>query len=232
MELKYIIIIAVAAFILLVLFGLAIVNYSFDEMVDQYKRNADVYVSTTPIELALKVNAKYFRNSIRIKYSDKYFSDCFSGNGVLTLSSKYANEKNIAGLAICAHELGHAFQFRDEKKRMTKHFRRLKISKLFSHLISPSIIAGIVCIIISYLYIGLGLIGFGAFCLIIALFAKISTLNLEKDASNTALNLLMEFAFLTDSELEVAKKFLDSAKQTYVADVLKIVLKWTMFVKK
>lgn len=232
MELKYIIIIAVGAFILLVLFGLAIVNYSFDEMVDQYRKISQEYVSTTPVEFALKVNAKYFRNSIRIKYSPNYFSDSFSGNGVLTLSSKYANEKNIAGLAICAHELGHAFQFIDEKKRMNKHYRRIRASKFFSYLISPCIIAGIACIIISKLYIGLGLIGFGMFCLVMAIFAKISTLNIEKDASNTALQLLSEFAFLTDSELETAKKFLDSAKQTYLADVLKIVLKWTMFVKK
>ena len=59
-----------------------------------------------------------------------------------------------------------------------------------------------------------------------------STLKIEKEASNKAMELLETYAFLTEEDLILARKFLNSAKQTYIADVLKIMLKWTMLVKK
>ena len=115
---------------------------------------------------------------------------------------------------------------------MKSHARKLKISKFFSYLISPSFITGIVALIVSEIYIAIGLFCFGLLSLFIALIAKFSTLNIEKNASKKALELLGNYAYLTDDELNIVKKFLNSAKQTYVAEILKIMLKWTMLVKK
>lgn len=245
MEFKYIILIVAVAFLLLIMFGLAIVNYSFAEMVDNFNKYSSIKVNKTPDEFARNINEIYFGNSIKIKYDEKMFSDCFNTSGILTICSKYAFDDNIVGLAICAHELGHAFQVKHQQKRMVAHAKKLKISKFFSYLISPLIIAGLITFLVFYkplneidftvfseFYIGIGLVGLGLISLIIALVAKFSTLGLEKDASLKALELLDEFTYLTDEQLSIAKKFLNSAKQTYVAEILRIMLKWTLLVKK
>ena len=232
MELTYIIVIISVVFLLLVILGLAIVNYSFDEMIEQYKKYSNIPVGSTPIEFFNLINSIHFGNNIRVKYKENILCDSFSGNGVLTLCSKYAQDNNMAGLAICAHELGHAFQFKNEPNRMKSHTQKIRLSRFFSLLISPTIIAGISMFILSELYVGIGLIAFGILSLTIALIAKFSTLKLEKDASSKALELLSTYAYFTDDELQVAKKFLNSAKQTYIADILRIMLKWTMLVKK
>lgn len=231
MELKYIIIVAAVAFVLLIVAGLAVVNYSTEEMVSKFNKISNHVTGTTPLEFAKLINEVHFNNALVIKLNDKMFSDCISGNN-LTLCSKYANENNLAGLAICAHELGHAYQFKNEQKRMMVQAKRIALSKATSRLTMPLMIAGIIGLIVSYLWVGIGLIALGIISLIIALVAKFSTLKLEKDASNKALELLETYASFTNEELNLAKKFLNSAKQTYVAEILKVVLAWTMLVKK
>lgn len=232
MELKYVVIIVAIVFLLLIIAGLAIVNYSTDEMVEKFKKVSNTVTGTTPLEFAKLINSLHFGNNIRIKFDDRMFSDCISGNGELTLCSKYANDNSIAGLSVCAHELGHAFQFKNEKDRMRLHVRKLMVSKIASWLTSPLIIGGIVVLILSYTYIGIALLGAGIVSFFVALIAKFSTLKLEKDASVKALELLETYASFNEDELKLAKRLLDSAKQTYVADILRTMLKWTMLVKK
>lgn len=232
MELKYIIIIVSVVFLLLIVLGLAIVNYSSEELVDKFKKTQNYQVGTSPLEFAVAINKVYFNNSIKIKFKDNLLCDSFSSNGVLTLCSKYSNDYNLAGLSICAHELGHAFQFKEQPKRMKSLGTRVRLSKLVSWLISPLFIGGIIAMLFSEIYLGIGLIAGSLMCFIIAVVAKWSTLNIEKDASKRAMELLTTYAFLTDDEIKIAKKFLNSAKQTYVAELLRVVLAWTMLVKK
>lgn len=223
--------IAVGA-VLLILLGLSVVNYSFDELVEKYKEYSKIKTSYTPMQFAQIINGLYFSNGIKIRCKNGYFCDCINSNFILTLSSNYANEYNLAGLAIVAHELGHGFQFKNEPKRMKKYVSKLKTSKFFSYIISPAIIAGIICLILSYSYIAYGLFAFGGASLLMALFSKFSTIKLENDASAKGLELLAQFGGISDYELNIAKKFLNSARQTYVAELLKIILKWTMLCKK
>ena len=232
MELKYIIIICAVVFILLIFLGLAVVNYSTEEMVEKFKKLTDLPVGTTPFELYSIINQHHFGGKINVKFKDEYFCDSFNGGGTLTLSSKYANEQNFGGLAICAHELGHAFQFKDQKNKMIKHAKITRFSKFISFFTTPLVVIGIIALILSHIYVGYALIGAGAFCFLVAIISKIAIIGIEKDASNKALEILRDYANFTDDELKIAKKFLNSAKQTYVADLLKIMLKWTMLVKK
>lgn len=218
--------------ILLILLGLSVVNYSFDELVEKYKDYSKIKTSYTPMQFAQIINGLYFSNKIKIRHKNGYFCDCFNSNFILTLSSNYANEYNLAGLAIVAHELGHGFQFKNEPKRMKKYVSKLKASRFFSYLISPAVIAGIICLILSYFYFAYGLFIFGGISLVIALLAKFSTIKLENDASAKAMELLEQFGGLNEHELNLSKKFLNSARQTYVAELLKIMLKWTMLCKK
>lgn len=230
MELKYIIILAVV-FLLLILIGLAIVNFSSEDMVDKYKKLSLHMCGKTPVELVNLLNVTEFAGKIRIKLKDTYFCDSISSSGLLTLSSKYANDFNIAGLAICAHELGHAFQYRDKIDKMYKHARLNKIAKI-SVLTYPLIITGIVSLAFGQNLIGYILFGFSFLTLVVAVISKLATIGIEKEASNNGMELLKVYANLTDEELVMAKKFLKSAKMTYVADLLKIMLKWTMLVRR
>lgn len=231
MDIKYIIIIAVV-FLFLVIAGLAIVNFSTEEMYEKYKKISNLPCGLTPVELANTLNTTEFGNRIHVVLKKDLFCDSLSSNGVLTLCSTYANENNMAGLAICAHELGHAFQFRDKMQKMNSHAGLLKTSKIFSWLFSPLVILGIVALLIEQTMFGYGLFIGAGVSFLIAVVAKFSTIGIEKEASNNALEILRVYASFTDDELKIAKRFLNSAKMTYVADLLKIMLKWTMLVRK
>lgn len=232
MELKYIIIIIAVVFLLFIIFGLAIVNYSSEDLIDKFKKTQQYSVGTTPLEFANQINRLFFGNKIKFVLKNELMCDSFNSRGVLTLSSKYANDNNLAGLAICAHELGHAFQFKEQPKRMKKHAKRVFWSRMVCRLTSPLFIAGIILLIFSELYIGIGLLAGGVLLFLIAVIAKLSTLNIERDASNRAIELLSVYATFTDEELKITKKFLNSAKQTYLAELLRVILGWTMLVKK
>ena len=232
MEIKYLIIIVAVVFLLLVLVGLAIVNFSTEEMYDKYKKVSNLPCGVTPVDLFNTLNMAQFDNKLRLTFKKDLFCDALSSNGLLTLCSVYANNNNMAGVAICAHELGHAYQFRDKKQKMYSHASLLKTSKLFSWLFTPLVIVGIGALILGYNMFGLGMLISAGISFLVAVVSKLSTIGIEKEASENALEILRVYANFTDDELKTAKKFLNSAKMTYIADLLKIMLKWTMLVRK
>ena len=232
MNLIYIILIAVGVLVLFILFGLAIVNKSGEELLDKFNDTAKYSTSITPLQFANNISNAFFHGSIKISFKPNLLSDCFSSDGRLIISSKYANEYHLAGLAVVAHELGHAFQFAKQKDKMYKHAKRLNLSKILSRFISPLFIAGIVLLCFGY-YIFAGVAGALAITFfILAVSVKMSTVKIEKEASTIALDLLKDMANLDEHQLKIAKKFLNSAKLTYIADLLKIMLKWTGFVRR
>ena len=231
MEIKYIIILAIV-FLLLIIVGLAIVNYSSEEMFDKFKKLQIQPCGISPVELANALNQVEFNGRIRMKYKDKYFSDSMASNFVLTLSSQYANSYNFGAVAICAHELGHAFQFRDKMQKMVKHARLVKISKFFSAIFNPLLFIGLILLAFGQTILGYVILAFAVISLLIAIVSKLSTIGVEKEASKNALEILRVYANFTDDELSMANGFLKSAKMTYVADLLKMMLKWTGLVRR
>ena len=67
---------------------------------------------------------------------------------------------------------------------------------------------------------------------LIGLLAKLSTIKIEKEASENGIKLLQKYANFDENQVKYAKKVLSSAKLTYVASFLKSMLKWTMLVNK
>lgn len=217
---------------MLVLAGLAIVNYSGEELLSKFKETAKITTNMSAYQLAQIVSQGSFNNRIRIVFSNVLFCDSYSSNNVLTLSAQYAQEHNLAGLAICAHELGHAFQFKEQAHKMKQYGKKVKFSKILSKLVTPVLILAIVLCCFDKLILSAITIGVAFVVFITALSVKMSTIKIEKEASDTALQILKDYANITDTELKSAKKFLNSAKQTYVADLLKSVLKWTGLTRK
>jgi len=231
MELKYIIIIIVA-FALLITIGLAIVNFSYAELLNKFNSISSLPAGTTPYDFAKHINEIFFNNSIHIKFSDKLFSDCYNTIGTLTLCKQYANDNNLAGLAICAHELGHAVQFKNDRSKIFKFAKKKKLSEFLSKIITPIFIGAIACLIFNQLIISICLFATSFVLFMIALSSKMSTIKIEKEASQNAIALLKDYAYLDDQQLYSAKKLLNSAKLTYVADMLRSMLKWTRLTKK
>ena len=91
MNLIYIILIAVGILILFILFGLAIVNKSGEELLDKFKETSKYPSAITPLDFAHTISNTFFNNSIKINFNNNLLSDCFSSNGQLTLCSQYAN---------------------------------------------------------------------------------------------------------------------------------------------
>ena len=66
---------------------------------------------------------------------------------------------------------------------------------------------------------------------IVAISLKAQTSHVEKNASVEAIKLLQNFGF-SDADILGAKKFLNSAKNTYTADFLCALLGWTGLTRK
>jgi len=231
MDTIYIIIIAVV-FIFLIMIGLAIVNYSGQDLVAKYREYSKIPTSSTPINFFNNINTTHFYGSIRLKFTDKELGDSYDSRGMMTMCQKYATDHNLVGIAICAHELGHAFQFKNEKKRMAKFIRRNRRSKILSKFTVPLLIAAVVLLFVNELIIAAVVAGVSVLTFIFAIISKWMTIKVENDASKKALELIQNYAYFTESELQKAKDFLKAAKNTYVAAMLKSMLKWTMLVKK
>lgn len=232
MSLTLIIILTIAIFLVLIIAGLAIVNFSGDELLEKFNQTAIIPTSLSPIEFANIISNKFFNGTIDIVFKPNLLCDCYSSRGVLILCSQYANKRHLAGLSICAHELGHAFQFKDQSQKMKKYGKKIRLSKILSKIITPVLFVGIGLVIFDKLIFAIIAFALAFMFFFVALIVKVSTIKIEKEASQTALKILQEYANLTETELKTAKKFLDSAKQTYVADLLKTMLKWTFLVKK
>lgn len=231
MDVKIVILIVVAVLVLLITAGLAVVNFSAEEMFSKYKQTEKYPTKITPVMFANLISRLFFNNMVIIKFNKKLFSDSFSSNGTLVLCEQYANSNNLAGLSICAHELGHAFQFKNQKAKMKKYCKKVNFCKVISKFIIPLIILSCILLIFDKLIFS---IVFFAVCFVIFVFAmaiKISTIKIEKEASEIALDLLKQYGDLTEDEIKKSKLFLNSAKLTYVADLLKSMLKWTGLTK-
>ena len=189
MDILYIIIIAVV-FILLIMAGLAIVNYTGHDLIDKYREYSKIPTTSTPLSFVNTINSLYFKNRIKIKYTSKELGDSYNSNGTLSLCSLYASDHNLVGITICAHELGHAFQFEFEKEKMVKFSRQRKISKFLSKFTIPLLLSVVVLLFFDKLIIAGILAGISILSFMIALITKLSTIKVEKDASKKAIDLI------------------------------------------
>ena len=232
MDKLYIIIIAIV-FILLIMVGLAIVNYTGQDLIDKYREYSKIPTSSTPVDFVNTINSLYFENKIKLRFVRNELGDSYNGySGILRLCQVYAHEHNLVGITICAHELGHALQFQYERKKMAKFSKRRTISNFLSKLTIPCLIASIVLLILNHLIVAGVLACVAVLTFLLALITKVSTIKVEKDASKKAIDLIEKYAYFTEGEMIKAKEFLNLAKKTYIADLLRSMLKWTMLVKK
>ena len=227
----WIILICVIAVAVLLCFLLAVANFSGERFMDKYHEMNEIYADCklTPKEFIEFIHKKYFKKDLQFVEISEVAGDAYS-KGKLFLSSDTLYRKSLASYTIIAHEMGHALQDEEGNKLKRLNFLR-RIGKGLGILMMPLLVLGIILLFFETLfYIGVSFIGVSVFVFILALFVKIKTISIEKDASKKAEMFLSEV--LAENQLKRCKKFLNDARLTYWAEFLKILLFWTGVSKK
>ena len=128
---------------------------------------------------------------------------------VVRLSSDNFHGHHLAGLAVAAHEVGHAIQHANGYLPLNLRHAILPVANLGSSLGFPMVIGGI-------LFGFTGLIDIGILFFAGAVIFQLVTLPVEFNASSRAMAILSQ-GYLAGDEVSSAKKVLNAAAMTYVA---------------
>ena len=125
------------------------------------------------------------------------------------LSSDNFHGHHLAGLAVAAHEVGHAIQHAHGYVPLNLRHAILPVANLGSTLGIPLAMAGI-------LFQATGLITIGIAFFIGAVLFQLVTLPVEFNASSRAMAILSQ-GYLANDEVRAARRVLNAAAMTYVA---------------
>lgn len=232
MDLTWIIIIMVIAFLLFICFGLAVANFALDKFYDVFEEIDKIYAQTelSPWQYIDILNQKYFDGEIVVKTISNVAGDAYSKK-TLYLSGATQSSQSLASFAIISHEMGHALQDKQGNKLKTLNFLR-RFGKVLGWFLMPMFIGGIVLMVgwAELFWVGVGLLAGCVLTLILALFIKLRMIAIEKQASAFALDFLKEI--LQEEQVKQCKKLLDSARLSYWADFFRTLLAWTFMTKK
>ena len=132
------------------------------------------------------------------------------------LSSDNFHGHHLAGLAVAAHEVGHAIQHAGGYMPLNLRHAILPIANLGSSLGFPLIIAGM-------LFPFTGLMNIGIMFFAGAVLFQLVTLPVEFNASSRAMAILSQ-GYLANDEVRSARRVLNAAAMTYVAAAATAVL--------
>lgn len=222
------IIVIVLAVIIIVSALLAIANYAVEKFVAVHEEMSKIQANghKSILEFIAEVNHEQLGGKLKIAKTNKNIGDGYSSKSkTLVLSEETLKNDTISSFAITAHELGHALQ--DEQSNLLKHKIRLKKTGwVFGKLFLPCLL---VCVVLLFFpqYVTLAIVfgGVSAGIFLLAVILKSLTLYIEKDASKRAMILLDEF--LPKSDMKLVKKYLKSARLTYLSDLLKLFFSWS-----
>lgn len=226
------IVLVIICVLLLLCFLLAVANFSGERFMEKYEEMNKQYPNSTltPLGFISHLNKTYFEGKLQIVQISAVANDAYN-KGKLFLSTQTLKNPSYASFTIIAHEVGHAMQDKSGKKLKTLT-RLRKLGRFLGYLMTPSIIAGVVLMILGHtlFYWGVAVAGFGVLIFLLALVIKLRTISIEKDASKTAIKFLEEF--FSQEDVKKCKGFLNDARLTYWADFLKICLGWTAMSRK
>lgn len=131
-------------------------------------------------------------------------------SNTVRLSPDVANKDSIAAVAITAHELGHAQQY-----KVGSSLIKARSFLIPAVTLSPQI--AYVLIMMGLIFQLPGLFNLGIIFYALVVFFSLLTIPVEFDASKRALKTIEENKILDSTELEGANKVLKSAGLTYVA---------------
>ena len=145
----------------------------------------------------------------------------------VALSESNYYESSIAGIAVAAHEVGHAIQHKEAYSFLTLRSKLVPVANFSSNLSWIFVIIGLLASSTGLLFVGIVL-------LLAGVLFQVVTLPVEFDASKRAMNEVVSLGIIGNNEERSARKVLNAAAMTYVAaaavallELLRLVLIFT-----
>lgn len=129
----------------------------------------------------------------------------------VALSSDNFHHASVAGTAVAAHEVGHAIQDKEAYAFLRFRHRLAPVASISSNISWIFILIGILSTAFN------SLLGIGIALMAVGVLFQIVTLPVEFNASNRAMNQIIELGIIRNEEEPHAKKMLNAAAMTYVA---------------
>lgn len=129
----------------------------------------------------------------------------------VALSSDNFHHASVAGTAVAAHEVGHAIQDKEAYAFLRFRHRLAPVASISSNISWIFILIGILSTTLT------SLLGIGIALMAVGVLFQIVTLPVEFNASNRAMNQIIELGIIRNEEEPHAKKMLNAAAMTYVA---------------
>jgi uncharacterized protein len=168
-------------------------------------------------EIALTILRQNGINDVEVEEGHGFLSDHYDPiKKKVRLSPHNYSEPSVAGIAVAAHEVGHAIQHAKGYAPLQFRTALFPLANIGTTLAWPIILVGLLFLPnvtiagVSLLDVGIVLFSFGV------LF-QIVTLPVEFDASKRALVQINQLGLVAPQEQAGAKKVLDAAALTYVA---------------
>lgn len=200
--------------ILIMCFILAI--YAQYKVRNTYKKFSQVPSSAgiTGAQTAQRLLRENGIHDVRIEEVGGTLSDHYDpGDKVVRLSSDIYHGSHLAGLAVAAHEIGHAIQHAQGYFPLNLRHTFLPVARLGSMAAFPLLLAG-------FFFQATNLLSLGVLFFAATVIFQIITLPVEFNASSRAMAQLVDGRYLAPQEGNQARTVLNAAALTYVAAAL------------
>ena len=187
--------------------------YAQRKVMKTYKRYAEVRSTSgmTGAEVARTILDSNGLSDVRVVETSGVLSDHYDPrNKTVALSSQNYHNASVAGIAVAAHECGHAIQHKEAYAFLTFRSKLVPAANISSNA--------------SWIFIMIGMLGsmrplllLGIILLAVGVLFQLVTLPVEFDASKRALNQVVSLGIIRNEEESHAKKVLSAAALTYFA---------------
>lgn len=178
-----------------------------------YKKYAQVAARNgmTGAEVARMILDHHGLYDVRVVPTQGVLSDHYNpATKTVALSEANYYESSLAGIAVAAHEVGHAMQHAQAYSFLTLRSKLVPVANISSNASWIFVIIGIVAQSTNLLLVGIVLLAAGV------LF-QVVTLPVEFDASKRAMQEVTSLGIIGPDEERPASKVLSAAAMTYVA---------------
>jgi uncharacterized protein len=199
--------------LLLLIPPLILAVYAQYKVRKKYRRYSEVYATSgiTGAEAARDLLRRNRLHDVAVEESEGTLSDHYDPRErVVRLSSENYRGQHLAGLAIAAHEVGHAIQHAHDYHPLRVRHALLPVANFGSMLSFPLLMGGM-------LFQTAGLMDIGILFYTGAVLFQLVTLPVEFNASSRAMALLIDGRYIRNDEETAARKVLNAAALTYVA---------------
>ena len=182
----------------------------------------------TGAQVARMILDQHGLTDVRVVPTQGILSDHYNpATKTVALSESNYYESSLAGIAVAAHEVGHAIQHKEAYSFLTLRSKLVPVANISSNMSWIFVIIGMLAQMSGLLLLGIVLLAAGV------LF-QIVTLPVEFDASKRAMNEVVSLGIIGNNEEASARKVLNAAAMTYVAaaavavlELLRLVLIYT-----